>query len=101
MALGGIGILLYMALWVAVPAADEDASIGGRVVGDRRELQIVLAFSTAVLAVLLVLQAVGLNGLGVPAWTLLAAARRRASSCGGAPRRRSRPGCASRSTPHR
>ena len=43
-------------------------------VGDRRELQIVFAFSTAVLAVLLVLQAVGLNGLGIPAWSLLVAA---------------------------
>ena len=73
-AVGGIGILLYMAMWVFMPAADEDSSIGGRVVGDRRELQIVLAFSTAVLAVLLVLQAMGLNGLGVPAWSFLAAA---------------------------
>lgn len=73
-AVGGIGLLLYMALWVAVPAADESSSIGGRVVRDRRELQIVFAFSTAVLAVLLVLQAVGLNGLGIPAWSLLVAA---------------------------
>ncbi len=73
-AVGGIGVLLYMALWVFMPAADEDSSIGGRVVGDRRELQIVLAFSTAVLAVLLVLQAMGLNGLGIPAWSFLAAA---------------------------
>jgi len=73
-ALGGMGILLYMALWVAVPAADETSSIGHRVVGDRRELQVVLAFSTAELAVLLVLQALGLNGLGIPAWSLLAAA---------------------------
>ena len=73
-AMGGIGLLLYMALWVAVPAADESSSIGGRVVRDRRELQIVFAFSTAVVAVLLVLQAVGLNGLGIPAWSLLVAA---------------------------
>ena len=74
MAIGGIGVLLYMVLWVAVPAADEDMSIGGRVLGDRRELQIVLAFSTAVLAVLLVLQALGLNALGIPAWSILAGA---------------------------
>ena len=73
-AVGGIGLLVYMALWVAVPAADESSSIGGRVVRDRRELQIVFAFSTAVVAVLLVLQAVGLNGLGIPAWSLLVAA---------------------------
>ena len=73
-ALGGLGILVYTALWVAVPAADESTSIGGRLIGDRRELQIVLAFSTAVLAVLLVLQAMGLNSLGIPAWSLLVGA---------------------------
>ena len=31
-AVGGIGLLVYMALWVAVPVADESSSIGGRVV---------------------------------------------------------------------
>jgi len=71
---GGIGIVAYMVLWIAVPTADECSSIGGRVVGDRRQLQVVLAFSTAVLAVLLVLQALGLNGFGIPAWTVLSGA---------------------------
>jgi signal transduction histidine kinase len=73
-ALGGVGILAYMALWVTVPAADESESIGGRVVADRRQLQIVLAFATALLAVLLVLQAGGVNSLGAPTWTLLVGA---------------------------
>jgi signal transduction histidine kinase len=70
-ALGGFGIVAYVVLWVAIPAADESSSIGGRVVGDRRQLQAVLAFSTAVLAVLLVLQALGLNSFGIPAWTVV------------------------------
>jgi signal transduction histidine kinase len=69
-ALGGIGILAYMAFWVAIPAADEGESIGSRVVADRRELQIVLAFSTALLAVLLVTRAFGVDDLGVPTWSL-------------------------------
>jgi len=73
-AVGGIGIVAYMVLWVAVPTADESSSIGGRVMGDRRQLQVVLAFSTAVLAVLLVLQALGLNSFGIPAWTVLSGA---------------------------
>lgn len=71
-AVGGLGVLVYMVLWVSVPAADEDVSIAGRVRGDRRELQVLLTFSTAVVAVILVMQGVGLNGLGMPAWTLLA-----------------------------
>ena len=73
-AVGGIGIVAYMVSWITVPAADESSSIGGRVVGDRRQLQVVLAFSTAVLAVLLVLQALGLNSFGIPAWTVLSGA---------------------------
>ena len=72
-ALGGLGLVAYMALWVAVPAVDEAESVGARVLGDRRELQIVLAASTAPLALVLALQEVGVSGVGVPIWSLLLA----------------------------
>jgi signal transduction histidine kinase len=72
-ALGGLGLVAYMALWVAVPAVDEAESVGARVLGDRRELQIVLAASTALLALVLALQEVGVSGVGVPIWSLLLA----------------------------
>ena len=52
-ALGGMGILLYMALWVAVPAADETSSIGHRVVGDRRELQVAVSYTHLTLPTIL------------------------------------------------
>ena len=73
-AFGGLGLVLYMALWVAVPVAGEPRSIGSRVLGDRRELQIVLAFSTALVALLIALQEFGASELGVPTWSLLIAA---------------------------
>ena len=69
--LGGIGVLAYMGMWVFVPVADEDESIASRVVADRRELQIVLALSTALFAVLLVTRSLGVSDVGVPTLTLL------------------------------
>ncbi len=73
-ALGGAGLLAYMAVWVLVPAAGEEESIGGRVMADRRELQIVLAFTTALVAVLIATRAFGLHGFGVPTLSLMVAA---------------------------
>ena len=72
--LGGLGILAYVAMWVLVPRAGEDESIASRVVADRRELQIVLALSTALFAVLLVTRSLGVSDLGVPTLTLLVGA---------------------------
>jgi signal transduction histidine kinase len=72
--LGGFGILAYMAMWVFVPVADEEESIASRVVGERRELQIVLALSSALFAVLLVTRSLGVSDLGVPTLTLLVGA---------------------------
>jgi len=69
--LGGVGILAYMATWVLVPAAGEKESIASRVVTDRRELQIVLALSSALFAVLLVTRSLGVSDLGIPTLTLL------------------------------
>jgi signal transduction histidine kinase len=69
--LGGLGILGYMAVWVFVPAAGEKDSIASRVMADRRELQIVLALSSALFAVLLVTRSLGVSDLGVPTFALL------------------------------
>jgi signal transduction histidine kinase len=69
--LGGFGILGYMAMWVLVPGAGEKESIASRVVADRRELQIVIALSSALFAVLLVTRSLGVSDLGVPTLTLL------------------------------
>jgi len=72
--LGGIGILAYVAMWVFVPVTGEPESIASRVVADRRELQIVLALSSALFAVLLVTRSLGVSDLGVPTLTLLVGA---------------------------
>ena len=72
--LGGIGILAYVGMWVFVPVVDEDESIASRVVADRRELQIVLALTTALFAVLFVSRSLGVTDLGVPTLTLLVGA---------------------------
>ena len=71
---GGLGILAYVAMWVFVPRADEEESIASRVAADRRELQIVLALSSALFAVLLVTRALGVSDLGVPTLALLVGA---------------------------
>jgi signal transduction histidine kinase len=72
--LGGLGILAYMAIWVFVPVAGEEESIASQVVADRRELQIVLAISSALFAVLLVTRSLGVSDLGVPTLSLLVGA---------------------------
>jgi signal transduction histidine kinase len=70
----GIGLLAYMACWTIVPRAGEDRAIATRVLDDRRQLQVVLAVGTVVLAVLVSLQLLGLQGPGVYAWPLLLSA---------------------------
>jgi len=63
-----------MAMWVFVPAAGEEESIASRVVTDRRELQIVLAVSSALFAVFLVTRSLGVSDLGIPTLALLGGA---------------------------
>jgi signal transduction histidine kinase len=69
--LAGLGLLAYMACWTLVPRAGEARSVASRVVEDRRQLQIVLAVGTVAFAILVTLQALGLQGPGVFAWPLL------------------------------
>lgn len=70
-ALAAIGLLAYTACWALLPRLGEDKSVASRVLSDRRELQIVLAVSTVMLAVLITLLAVGVQGPGAFAWPLL------------------------------
>ena len=66
-----LGLLAYSTCWAIVPRAGEDKSIASRVLSDRRELQIVLAVSTVLLAVMITLVAIGIQGPGIFAWPLL------------------------------
>ena len=66
-----IGLLGYSTCWALLPRMGEDKSVASRVLSDRRELQIVLAVSTVLLAVLITLVAIGIQGPGAFAWPLL------------------------------
>jgi signal transduction histidine kinase len=66
----GAGAVAYMALWIMVARRGEATSIASRTVRDRRELQIILAISTLVLAILIALEAVGLPDIGRIGWPI-------------------------------
>jgi signal transduction histidine kinase len=67
---GGLGLGIYVVLWLAVPRMGEPVSIASRIARDRRELQIVLSVSTVVLALLVGMEAIGLPSMGTIAWPL-------------------------------
>jgi signal transduction histidine kinase len=64
----GVGAIAYMVVWVTIARRGETSSIASRMVHDRRELQIILAISTLVLAILIALQAIGLPDIGGVGW---------------------------------
>ena len=68
--LAGSGVLIYMAAWILIPRAGEP-SIAQTEVADRKELRNILGVATAVLGLLLGLQALGLHELGTIAWPLM------------------------------
>ena len=57
----GTGLAAYVVAWLAMPAEGTSTSIGRRALADRRTVAVALAFITALVAVLLVLAAVGLS----------------------------------------
>ncbi len=57
----GTGLAAYVVAWLAIPAEGTSTSIGRRALADRRTVAVALAFITALVAVLLVLAAVGLS----------------------------------------
>ncbi len=70
----GLGLLAYLACWALVPREGEDAAVLARVLEDRRQLQIVLAVGTVVVAVFVTLQVLGLQEPAVVAWPSLLSA---------------------------
>jgi signal transduction histidine kinase/phage shock protein PspC (stress-responsive transcriptional regulator) len=68
---GGLGVFLYMVLWLTRPRSGEDEAIGHRLLGRRRELHRVLIGLIAIFACLFVLVSLGLPNIGVYTWPLL------------------------------
>ena len=68
--LAGGGVLVYMAAWILLPR-DGEQSIAKTEISDRREVRIILGVATAVVGLLLGLQAFGLQDMGTVAWPLL------------------------------
>jgi signal transduction histidine kinase/phage shock protein PspC (stress-responsive transcriptional regulator) len=60
-AAGGTGFSLYMLGWVLIPREGDPVSIGRRAMTDRHALAPALAFVTALIGILLTLQALGLT----------------------------------------
>lgn len=67
----GLGVLLYMVLWLTRPRSGEDEAIGHRLLGRRRELHRVLIGLIAIFACLFVLLSLGLPNFGIYTWPLL------------------------------
>ncbi len=68
---GGLGLVIYTALWICILRRDETESIASRIVSRKRETQLLLVCGTGVIALLIAADAVGLaqgsNGLS---WVL-------------------------------
>jgi signal transduction histidine kinase len=58
---GGTGVALYVVAWLVFPRVGSTESIGRRALADRRTVALALALTVALLAVLLVLGAIGLG----------------------------------------
>jgi len=70
----GLGILAYAVCWAVIVREGEDHAVLSRVLDDRRQLQIVLAVATVVVAILVTLQVMGVQEPGFLAWPLLLSA---------------------------
>jgi signal transduction histidine kinase len=57
----GTGLAAYVVAWLVIPAQGSSTSIGRRALEDRRTVRLALAFVTALVALLLVLGAIGLS----------------------------------------
>ncbi len=73
----GLGLLLYVVLWLCLPRADESEAIAQRLLGPRRQLRRVLVGLVAIIVLGLLLQALGAPSLGaftLPIWLSLVGA---------------------------
>ena len=64
----GIGVLLYMVLWLSLPRANESESIAQRLVGRHRQLYRIVIALIAIVAIFFVLHSLGMPNLGVYTW---------------------------------
>ncbi|MHB8379281.1 MAG: ATP-binding protein [Acidimicrobiales bacterium] len=67
----GVGLLLYMLLWLTLPRSNETQSIAHRLLGRRRELHRALFGLILVVAFIVVLDRAGIPSLGIYTWPFL------------------------------
>jgi signal transduction histidine kinase len=67
----GVGLLLYMLLWLTLPRANETQSIAHRLLGRRRELHRALFGLILVVGFIIVLDRLGIPNLGIYTWPFL------------------------------
>jgi signal transduction histidine kinase len=68
--LSGIGLMLYMLIWLTLPRAGEEQSIATRLVGRRRKLRHILLGLLVIAAIAWFLSSLGVPNLGVFTWPL-------------------------------
>ena len=64
----GIGVLVYMVLWLSLPRVNEHEAIAQRLVGRNRQLYRVVIALIAIVAIFFVLHSLGMPNLGVYTW---------------------------------
>jgi signal transduction histidine kinase len=64
----GTGLAAYVVAWLLIPRDGTTTSIGRRALGDRHTIGLALSFATALVAVLLVLGALGLSFIASLVW---------------------------------
>jgi len=69
--LGGLGVLLYIALWLFLPRSGEEQSIGRHLAQSRRDKQSVLIGLVVAVVVLIGLDSLNLHAIRSFTWTLL------------------------------
>ncbi len=67
----GVGVLVYMAIWLLVPRWGEESSVAQRLVGSRRESHIIIFALLSALIALLALGGFARSGTGTISWPLL------------------------------
>lgn len=67
----GVGLLVYMVVWLLVPRWGEDQSVAQRLVGSRRESHIIILALLSALIALLALGGFARHGTGAVSWPLL------------------------------
>jgi signal transduction histidine kinase/phage shock protein PspC (stress-responsive transcriptional regulator) len=64
----GVGVLVYMVLWLSLPRANEREAIAQRLVGQHRQLYRIVIALIAIVAIFFVLHSLGMPNLGVYTW---------------------------------